>query len=191
MIKAEMMREHLGDVLSIEQHILQSVQRHVRDDRTRKFQTASELLQRIELVLGSHIGELERRLSATDGGVESKLKKAATRIVGSAVDIFGKLRTSRPVTRNLRDDCVSLNFAAISYGMLSTAALALNETDVAMMAQSHLTGLTALIVELSEMIPFVLTGELADEGKIEEPAAAIQAAALYRKAWSHEVTTVF
>jgi len=52
----------------------------------------------------------------------------------------------------------------------------------------HLTGLTPLIVELSEIIPFVLATELADEGKIEDATVAQQAAALYHQAWSHDVT---
>jgi hypothetical protein len=55
--------------------------------------------------------------------------------------------------------------------------------------QRHLTDLTPLFVELSEMIPFVLANELADEGRVEDPAIAQQAAALYRQAWKSEVTT--
>ncbi|MGC9965379.1 MAG: hypothetical protein ABSE08_08230 [Syntrophobacteraceae bacterium] len=39
------------------------------------------------------------------------------------------------------------------------------------------------------MIPFVLANELADEGRVEDPAIAQQAAALYRQAWKSEVTT--
>ena len=77
---------------------------------------------------------------------------------------------------------------AISYGMLHTAALALDEVEIATLAQMHLTDLTPLIVELSEIIPFVLATELADEGKIEDATVAQQAAALYHQAWSHDVT---
>lgn len=186
---AEIMRENLGDMLGVEQHIYQSIQRQIGDERARKFFNARELLQKTQSVLSLHIAELEHRLATVDGGPESKLKKAATIITGSAAGLYGKLRTGQPVSKNLRDDCISLNLAALSYGMLSTAALALNENEIAAMAQRHLTELTPLIVELSELIPFVLANELAHEGKIEDTTVAQQAAALYRQAWSHEVTT--
>ncbi len=188
MTKAEVIRENLADMLGIEQHVLQTVERQTCDDRVKKFYNAYELLKRIEPVLRSHTAELERHLSTVDGGLESKLKKAATSIAGSVAGFYDRLRTNEPVSRSLRDIYTSLNHAAISYGMLQTAALALNEVEIATLAQTHLTGLTAFIVELSEIIPFVLATELADEGKIEDATVAQQAAALYHQAWSHDVT---
>ncbi len=72
--------------------------------------------------------------------------------------------------------------------MLNTAALALAETQIASMADRHITDITPLIVELSDIIPFVPAGELAGKGKIEDAAVAQQAAAQDRQAWSSEVT---
>ena len=188
MTKAEVIRENLADMLGIEQHVLQTIERQTRDDRVRKFYNAYELLKRIEPVLRSHTAELERHLSTVDASFESKLKKAATSIAGSVAVFYDRLRTNEPVSRSLRDVYTSLNHVAISYGMLHTTALALNEVEIATLAQTHLTGLTPLIVELSEIIPFVLATELADEGKIEDATVAQQAAALYHQAWSHDVT---
>jgi hypothetical protein len=189
MTKLEVIRENLADMLGIEQHVLQTIERQTRDDRVKKFYNAYEPLKRIESVLRSNTAELERHLSTVDVGLESKLKKAATSIAGSVAVFYDRLRTNEPVSRSLRDIYTSLNHAAISYAMLQTAALALDEVEIATMAQMHLTGITPLIVELSEIIPFVLATELADEGKIEDTAVAQQAAALYHQAWSHEVTT--
>ena len=189
MTKLEVIRENLADMLGIEQHVLQTIERQTRDDRVKKFYNAYEPLKRIESVLRSNTAELERHLSTVDGGLESKLKKAATSIAESVAVFYDRLRTNEPVSRSLRDIYTSLNHAAISYAMLQTAALALDEVEIATMAQMHLTGITPLIVELSEIIPFVLATELADEGKIEDTAVAQQAAALYHQAWSHEVTT--
>ena len=189
MTKLEVIGENLADMLGIEQHLLQTIERQTRDDRVKKFYNAYEPLKRIESVLRSNTAELERHLSTVDGGLESKLKKAATSIAGSVAVFYDRLRTNEPVSRSLRDIYTSLNHAAISYAMLQTAALALDEVEIATMAQMHLTGITPMIVELSEIIPFVLATELADEGKIEDTAVAQQAAALYHQAWSHEVTT--
>ena len=188
MTKAEVIRENLADMLGIEQHVLQTIERQTRDDRVKKFYNAYELLKRIEPVLRSHTAELERHLVTVDGGLESKLKKAATSIAESVAVFYDRLRTNEPVSRSLRDIYTSLNHVAISYGMLHTAALALDEVEIATLAQMHLTDLTPLIVELSEIIPFVLATELADEGKIEDATVAQQAAALYHQAWSHDVT---
>ena len=189
MTKTEVIRENLADMLGIEQHVLQTIERQTRDDRVKKFYNAYELLKRIELVLRSHTAELERHLITVDGGLESKLKKAATSIAESVAVFYDRLRTNEPVSRSLRDIYTSLNHVAISYGMLHTAALALDEVEIATLAKIHLTGLTPFIVELSEIIPFVLATELADEGKIEDATVAQQAAALYHQAWSHDVTS--
>lgn len=189
MKREEVIRENLADILGVEQHILQSIERQARDDRVRNFKDVHELLQKIETVMRSHIAELGRRISTIDIGAESKLKKAVTLIAGSAAGIYGMLRSSEPISRNLRDDCISLNLAALSYGMLNTASLALDEMEIGAMAERHLTDLTPLIVALSEIIPFVLTRELAVEGQVEDPTIPQQAAALYRQAWSHEMTT--
>ena len=148
----------------------------------------AEALEKIEVVLDSHIRELERHLSTVDGGFEAKLKKAAASIAGSVARIFDRLRTNEPVSKRLRDDYTLLNLAVISYGMLNTAALALAETEIASMAERHMSGLTPLMVELSDIIPFVLAGELAGKGQVEDATVAGQAAAQYRQAWSREVT---
>ena len=188
MTESEVILENPSDILRVERHALQRIERQTRDERVRNYCNACEALQKIEVVLNSHISELERQLFTFDGGLETKLKMAATSIAGSVLSIYDRLRTSVPVSRILRDDYTLLNIAVISYGMLNTAALALAETQIASMAEQHMTGLTPLIVELSDIIPFVLAGELADKGKIEDAAVAQQAVARYRQAWNGETT---
>ncbi|MFZ0930415.1 MAG: hypothetical protein WAN11_17555 [Syntrophobacteraceae bacterium] len=187
MTEKEVIRENLADILGVEQHALQRIERQRQDERIRKFEKAYEALEKIEVVLNSHIGELERHLSTVDGGFEAKLKRAATSIAGSVASVYDRIRTNEPVSKNLRDDYVLLNLAVIDYGMLHTAALMLSETQIAPVAQRHMTDLTPLIVELSDIIPFVLAGELGGKENIEDGAAR-QAAAQYRQAWSSDVT---
>jgi hypothetical protein len=189
MTNIQLIRENLSDMLGIEQHALQRIERQTHDARVKKFSSACELLQKIDEVLSSHIAELEQALSTVDGGVEARLKKRATSIVGSIASVYDRFRTGEPVSRILRDDYSILNLAVISYGMLHTTALALSEDEIAVMAKAHMTHLTPLIVEMSDIIPFVLEEELAGEGKIEHSAVAQQAVAQYRHAWSREVTT--
>jgi len=192
MTKQEVIRDSLVDMLGVEQYALQRIEPQTRDEGLKKFPNAHVMLQRVKTVLNSHIDELEQLLSSVNGGFEARVKKTATFIAGSVAGIFGKLRVSEPVSKNLRDDYTLLNHAVINYGMLHTAALALDETRIATMAEEHMAELTPLIVELSDLIPFVLATELADKGKIEDSTVALQAAVDarvgYRGAWSREVT---
>ena len=188
MTRTEVLWENLADMLGVEQLALLRVERQVRDERLRKFSNALEALQKIDATLKLHIAELERNMSPLNGSFEARLKKAAASVAGSIASIYEKLRANEPVSKNLRDDYTLLNLAVISYGMLQTTALALDETETASMAQRHMTDFTPFIVELSDIIPFVLAGELAARGEIEDDTVAQQAAAHYRQAWSREVT---
>ena len=188
MTKAEVLSESLSDMLGVEQLALERIDRQIRDERVKKFFNASESLRKINAVLKTHTKEIEKHLIGLNAGVETRLKKAATSFAGSFADLYSKLRTKEPVSRILRDDYTLLNLAVITYGMLETAALALSETEISSMAQRHMRDLTPFIVELSDIIPHVLAGELAEKGKIEDVAVAQQAVAQYRQAWSREVT---
>ena len=189
MTNMQVIHENISDLLGIEQHALQRIERQTHDERVKKFSTAHQMLKKIRGVLNSHVAELERHLSTVNGGIEVKLKKTATSIASSIANVYDRFRTGEPVSRLLRDDYTMLNLSVISYAMMHTTALALREDEIAAMANAHMIDLTPLIVELSDIIPFVLAEELADEWKIEHTAVAQQAAAQYRRAWRREVTT--
>jgi hypothetical protein len=187
MTNAEIMRENIMDMLGVEQHILQSIERQTRDERVRKFTSAYELLHRIESVLNSHVNILEHHLSMTNGGYETKLKKVASTLMGSVSGLYGKIRNEEPVSRNLRDDYTALNLATVSYGMLHTTALALHETEIAETAYRHMAELTPFVVQISNLLPFILAKELSEEGKIEDASVAQVALRDIQRAWSDEV----
>ncbi|MGC9194649.1 MAG: hypothetical protein ACP5IL_04250 [Syntrophobacteraceae bacterium] len=185
MIKLAVIRDNLIDLLGIEQTVFQRIDRHSKEERIKKYDQAFVMVEKIKGVLSLHIGELERHLSSIDGGFESKLKKTASSFVDSVANIYEKLRTTEPVSRSLRDDYTLLNHAVISCGMLHTAMLAINENDIADMARIHMTDFAQLVVELSEVIPFVLAAELAEELNLEGGnSVAQQAVAQYREAWT-------
>jgi hypothetical protein len=186
MIKLAVIRDNLIDLLGIEQTVYQRIDRHSKEERLKKFDQALVMVEKIKGILALHIGELERHLSSIDGGFESKLKKTASSFVGSVANIYEKLRTTEPVSRSLRDDYTLLNHAVISCGMLHTAMLAINENDIADMARIHMSDFAQLVVELSEVIPFVLAAELSEELNLEGGnSVAQQAVAQYREAWPH------
>ena len=189
MTKLAVIRDNLTDVVGVEQTILQRVERQLRDERVKKYDQAFEMFEKIKTVLALQTGELEAHLSTIDGGFETKLKKTASSLAGSVAYIYDKFRTNEPVSRSLRDFYTLLNHAVISYEMLHTIVLAFNEDDIADMGRRHMAELAQLVVELSEVIPFVLASELADELTIKgEQSVAQQAVVQYREAWPHRAT---
>jgi hypothetical protein len=185
--KTEYLRKNLSDMLAVETHTLESIERQTRERRIRVNRNAYDLLRKTERILSSHQIELEEFLSTFEGKAESTVKKTATAVIGTLAGLYGKWLREDPVSRSLRDDYTALNLAAISYTMLYTTARGLGETRVADMALRHLRDLTPLIVELSKSIPVVLAEELTAEGKILHPEEASKAIEETQRAWSCEV----
>ncbi|MBI5446093.1 MAG: hypothetical protein HY900_33380 [Deltaproteobacteria bacterium] len=182
----EYLKKNLSDMLAVETHTLESIERQTSDRRIKANKNAHDILLKIERVLISHQSALEKCLSTFEGGVESTVKKTASAAIGALAGLYGKWLREDPVSRCLRDDYTALSLAAISYTMLHTTARGLGDTKVADMALSHLFDLTPLVVELSRSIPIVLTDELAAEGRILHPEEARKALEETQRAWSCE-----
>lgn len=189
--KEEVIRQYMSDMLGVEKHTLESVERQVRDEKVRPFREAYDLLLKIESTLRIHTLALDQHLSAltaaAGGNYEVLLKKAATSAVGLMTGLYGMVRPDLPVSRDIRDDYTALSLGAISYTMLHTTALGLNDTQVAELALQHLKELTPLIAALSRVIPLVVAKELTDEGKAFNASAGQSAVESTQQAWSHEV----
>ncbi len=185
--KNEILYEYVSDMLGVEKHTLEAIERQTRDERVKEYREAYELLMKIETSLTMHTIALERYLSTLDGGPESLLKKAATTALGAVAGFYSKVRAEDPVSRNLRDDYTALSLAAISYTMLHTTGCALNEPQISEIALRHLNEITPFIASLSRLIPIVVAEELSKEGKLSYPSAAQEALTNTQRAWSHEV----
>jgi ferritin-like metal-binding protein YciE len=183
----EILRSYVSDMLAVEKHCLESIERQTREERLISFTDAYDLLTKIERTLRKHTVTLDQCLSTLDGGAESLVKKAATSAMGAISGLYGMIRPDDPISRSLRDDYTALSLAAISYTMLHTTACALNESSVSDLAIQHLNELTPLIVALSRVIPEVVAKELAGEGKVADASVWQQAVANTQKAWSSEV----
>jgi hypothetical protein len=182
----DVLREYVGDMLAVEKHTLDSIERQVNDERVKEYWEAYELILKIETTLNEHTQALERYLSSIDKGVGSLLKKAATSATGVVAGIYSRLRPEDPVSRDLRDNYTSLSLAAISYTMLYTTAHALNESKVSNLALKHLNEITPLITEISRVMPNVVAQELSKEKKLDHPSIAKEAVDATQKAWNKE-----
>ncbi len=184
----EVLRDYVTDMLGVEKHTLESIERQRDDSRMKNYREAHQLVMCIERTLNTHILALEQYLSSINGGgIESAFKKAASSAVGALSGLYSKVRGGDPVSRDMRDNYSALSLVAISYTMLHTTARALDDNRLADLALKHLHDITPLVVSLSKVIPVLVAQELTDEGKVIFPEAGLRAVESTQKAWSCEV----
>jgi hypothetical protein len=121
------------------------------------------------------------------GGHElSGIKNAVSAVLGSGGAVVDKMRVRGRVSKILRDDQTALSLLSVSYELLHTTALALNDTNTAQIAQQHLTELTPLVMELSNCVPAVVINELRQDGLPVNTGAIDQAREAHRRAWQQQ-----
>jgi ferritin-like metal-binding protein YciE len=184
----DILQKYVSDMLALERHIHDAVRRQKDDDHVKQHPEASRVINKIEETLDEHIEHLERHLNSLGGEASSPVKNAVSAVAGAAAGVYDKMR-SEEVSKMLRDDYTALGLAAISYTMLHTTGLALADHQTANIAMEHLAHWTPLIVEISEIIPLVVTKELADNGVMVSATVAQQAIRNTQQLWSREVTS--
>ena len=168
-------RKHISDMLAVEEHFLEAVERQRQDERVREHLEANRLLIELERVLRSH-NETLRTLSEQYGaGGESLVKKAVTEALGFMAGLYGKVRDHK-VSRMLRDDYAALSLAAMSYTALHTFGLAIREARLSDVALRHLEDLTPILIEISRVLPQLVVAEVGDRLDKQVDATAVQAA---------------
>jgi hypothetical protein len=182
------LRPYVADMAAVEKHILEAIERQAKDDDIRQFPDAAQWVDRTVGVLRRHVDELENHLKNFDGGgVAGTVKEAVTGVLGVFAGLYDKVRKDT-ASRALRDDYTALSLAAISYTMLHTTALGLNQGTTAQLALGNLKELTPLLVELSQFLPKVVLKELALEGYSIETTVGEQAARNTHEAWQSSNT---
>jgi hypothetical protein len=185
----EYLRPYVADMAAVEKHILEAVERQSSDDDFKKIPPAQQLVTRIASTLRSHVQALGNHLERfPGGGVAGAVKGTVTGVLGVFAGLYDKVR-SETASRGLRDDYTALNLASISYVMLHTSALALNEATTAELALRHLKDLAPLIMQLNEVIPEVVVRELAQEGKTYDASIVQRAVRATQDAWSTTAAT--
>lgn len=185
----EILHKYTSDMLGIENHFLDVLNYQVSDTRIKDYKEAHVLVIQIQDTIKEHVRVLERYIEKL--GVESSkattFKKAATKVTGVTTGLYNLMRREDSVMRNLRDDYTALNMAAISYTMLHSTALALDDGELAALSLKNLKELTPLVVELSRAIPAVVIEELSVEGKALDTMAIARAIENTQQAWSREI----
>lgn len=188
--RLQAIQKHTGDMLAVEEHILEAVERQRETDVVRAKEHANELLIKIERTLKKHVASLKTLNVEYNSDGESVLKKAVAEILGAAAGIYDKLR-EHTVSRMMRDNYTALSLVAMSYTMYHTFGLAIKEQKVADLAEQHLRAITPLLVEISKQLPVIVADEVAKENNFPvDTTVADQAVRTTQQAWEPEVTNV-
>jgi ferritin-like metal-binding protein YciE len=83
----------------------------------------------------------------------------------------------------LRDDYAAFSLAAISYSMLHTTSLSLDNPQVAELAEQHLTDNAGAIERINEIMPGVVDRELAKDGHQTDSSAVATTGKAVATAW--------
>lgn len=156
--RADTLRQYVSDMLALEKHTREAVERQRTDAGVKQQAQAYPLINRIGMTLEQHVAALEQQLVELQGS-SSSVKAAVTSALGVAAGLYAKVRTQE-VSHMLRDDYTALSLAALSYTMLHTTGLALYDSTTANLALRHLQDLTPLLREITRIIPQVVADEL-------------------------------
>ncbi len=179
--RQDTLRQYVSDMQATEKHIHEAVTRQADDESVKQQPQASALINRLHQTLDTHISTLESQSKMLDGS-SSSIKDAITSTLGAMAGLYDKVRTKQ-VSRMLRDDYTALSLAAISYTMLHTTALALNDQRTADIALRHLKDMTPLITEISRIIPQVVALELTEDHPNLNVSSAPESMRRTQEAW--------
>src|SRR5215211_1421970 len=179
----DILQQYVSDMVSLDEHIHEAIKRQLDDDRLKHFPEASKVVNTLHRTLDTHIIGLKGQLMSLGGEASGPVKEAVSAIAGVAAGLYDKVRHD-PVSKMLRDDYTALSLAAISYTMLHTTGLALQNQPIADLAQRYLNDITPLIVDISQVIPGVVVKDLEDNQVLVDQAVGQEAVRKTQAAWS-------
>ena len=191
----EAINSYLTDMLALEQHIEVAIGAQVKDLKDEP-QVLVMALDAIHVTVQHHIESLKEIIGERDAGAANSIaeavKRAASVLAGAGAAAVDLVRNEK-LPKDLRDDYTAFSLATVSYVMLLTTAMSLNDQPVAELAERHLRHYTKVVMKLNNILPSAVIAELREEGL---PAREEQLPAIARTlkgVWSdpyHEVPEV-
>jgi len=182
--REETVRNYLGDLISVLDHVSEAVAKQASNDEVRRIAQAGRVIDNLNSVLIRQRADLEAHVKAmggTSGG--GVLKDVLGTVTGALAGLYGKMR-GETAARMLRDDYTALSFVTVCSTMLHTTALALNDSATAALTLSHIQEYPPLIMALSELVPHAVVADLAaDKALVVNLAAAEEAIRNLNDSW--------
>jgi ferritin-like metal-binding protein YciE len=172
--------DYLGDMVAVESHIEEALDRQLKQVKDDEIALAA--------VRDFH-GLVKRQRDAVSalsdeygGTVGNPIKEAGSALLGKAAGVIDLVRTEGN-SKSLRDDYTAFNLAAVSYTMLHTTAVALGDSPVADLAQTHLRGYAQAVQRINHILPDIVVAELAKDDHKVVAAAADQTRTVADQVW--------
>jgi ferritin-like metal-binding protein YciE len=168
-------------MVALESHIEEALDRQLTE--TQDDAEAHAAVQRFHDMVKQHrdsLKGLQEHVGTTAG---NPIIEAGSTLLGKAAGVINLVR-AEGISKALRDDYAAFSLAAISYSMLHTTALGLGNSQVAGLAERHLTDYAGAIERINELMPGVVNRELAKDGHQTDDAAVGATRKVVAKAWS-------
>jgi hypothetical protein len=158
----EAINSYITDMLGLEDHIEKAIRSQIEDlkDYPEIVTELREIHRKIEHHISDLRGLADRRQA---GGVVESVKRAGSAVLGAAAGVIDLVRTEG-LPKNLRDDYTALSLAHIGYVMLHTTGLALEDREVAELAQQGFSDYAEAITRLQGVIPGAVIASFRQEG---------------------------
>jgi hypothetical protein len=181
--RSDILQKYVSDMIAVEDHIGAAVKRQTEDSDVYKHNPrAGQIINEIAQTTEQHAQHLKQHLETLGGDPGKGLKEIATTALGAVAGMYDKIR-NETVSKMLRDDYTALNLAAVSYTMLHTTGLALQDQATADLALRHLKHYASSIMEINQIIPTVVVEDLRNDVSIMNEMSAQQALENSQNAW--------
>ncbi len=151
----EAINSYLTDMLALEEHIAIAVRAQAKDlhDEPRILSTVlEETLVTVEAHIEALKDVIDERESGAANTVAEAVKRAASVLAGAGAAAVDLVRNEK-VPKDLRDDYTAFSLATVSYVMLVSTAMSLNDQAVAELARRHLRDYTKVVMKVNDILP--------------------------------------
>jgi hypothetical protein len=162
----EAINSYLTDMLALEEHMLVAITAQVKDFNDGP-QVLVMALDAIQITVEHHVTSLKGMIQERDAGAANSIaeavKRAASVLAGAGAAAVDLVRNEK-LPKDLRDDYTAFSLATVSYVMLLTTAMSLNDQPVAELAERHLKHYAKVVMKLNNILPSAVIAELREEG---------------------------
>lgn len=162
----EAINSYLTDMLALEEHIEVAISAQVKDLHDEP-QVLVMALDAIHVTVQHHVASLNELIRERKAGpptsIAEAVKRAASVLAGAGAAAVDLVRNEK-LPKDLRDDYTAFSLATVSYVMLLTTAMSLDDLRVAELAERHLKQYTRVVMKLNNILPSAVIAELREEG---------------------------
>ena len=160
--RGEAINSYVTDMLSLEEHIEKALRGQLED--LKSYPEVIGELKQLHRTVEHHIADLkqlsQQRNARTPADAVKRVGSALLGLGAAAVDLV----RNEGLPKNLRDDYTAFSLATIGYVMLITTALALDDREVADLAQQHFSDYARAVTVLHNVVPGAVIRFLREDG---------------------------